>query len=362
MKKLLLTRFTILIVLLGGIFPGFAQSTEVVKDAKKVKGQPLFSSDEVLSIKIVADFRAIQKDRGDDPVYHEGTFTYLDKEGDSVQVPVKVRVRGDFRRNSANCSLPPFTLNFPEKKVENTIFKNQDKLKLVTRCRYEDYVPQEYMVYKLYNLITDYSFKARMAMITYEDISGKRKTETSAGFIIEDEDLLAKRHKTVVKGKEPQTPTDLTDQVGMATVAVFQYMIGNTDWSVPYQHNMKLLEQPEIGLAMPVAYDFDHAGIVEASYASPAEALKLRSTRDRLYRGLGYSEEIFMKVFENFNQQKANIYALYEDNLSLNPAYLKRTLQYFDQFYEAINDPGKARTTFMSNSKRKNVGIKGLKD
>lgn len=361
MKKLIPSHWFALLYLLVSCTMTFAQSVEKVKNPLKVKGQPLFSSDEVLNIRIITNFRELQRDRGDEPDYHEATIIYVEADGDTVQVPLKVKARGNFRRQASNCSLPPLLLNFPKKEVEETIFKNQDKLKVVTRCRYEDFVPQEYMVYKLYNLITDYSFKARMAMITYEDISGKRKTETSAGFIIEDEDLLAKRHKTTIKGKEPQTPTHLTDQLGMATMAVFQYMIGNTDWSVPFQHNIKLLEQPT-GLAMPVAYDFDHAGIVEASYATPAPELKLRSTRDRTYRGLGYSEGIFAQVFENFNRVKPQIYELYETNENLNPAYVKRTLKYLDQFYEIINDPARARSEFMTTSKGRGVVIKGMKD
>ncbi len=346
--------------LTGAGASGFAQTLETKKDSAKIKTQPLFAADDVLHIKVVADFKAIQKDRGDTPSYHEAQLTYVDKNGDSVQLPVKMRVRGNFRRNSSNCNLPPLLLNFPEKKTDKTVFKNQDKLKLVTRCRYEEYVPQEYMVYKVYNLLTDYSFRARLAEITYEDASGKRKTETSPGFIIEDEEALADRHRTALRSKEAKTSMAITDQEGMATVAVLEYMIGNTDWSVPYQHNIKLLEQPT-GLPMPVAYDFDHAGIVEASYAAPAPELDLRSTRERLYRGLGYPEAIFQKVFENFNRVKPQIYALYEESPHLRPDYVKRTLKYFDEFYRHINSPGTAKSIFMSNSsKGKDVVIKGL--
>jgi hypothetical protein len=346
---------------LGIGISGFAQNPETKKDSAKIKTQPLFASDDILYIKVVADFKAIQNDRGDTPVYHEALLTYVDKKGDSVQLPVKMKVRGNFRRKASNCNLPPLLLNFPEKKTDKTIFKNQDKLKLVTRCRYEEYVPQEYMVYKLYNLLTDYSFRVRMAQITYEDAAGKRKSETSSGFIIEDEEALAKRHRTLLRSKDAKTNMAITNQEGMATVAVLEYMIGNTDWSVPYQHNIKLLEQA-IGLPMPVAYDFDHAGIVEASYANPAPELGLRSTRERLYRGLAYSEALFQRVFENFNRVKPDIYALYEGNPHLNPAYVKRTLRYLDDFYEVINDPNQARSIFMSNTQKKGDGvtIKGL--
>jgi hypothetical protein len=361
MKVPLYILITSIVCLTATYIPCFAQNPDTDKDSTKTKNQRLFKSDEVLQVKLLTDFRALQKDRNDDADYHEALMIYVDESGDSVHVPLKIKARGNFRRNSANCSLPPLMLNFPEKKVKGTLFKNQDKLKLVTRCRDAGYIVQEYMVYKMYNLITHYSFKARMAMITYEDSSGKRKTETSPGFIIEDEDALAKRHNMTLRGKEVETKNYLTDQLGMCTMVVFQYMIGNTDWSVPFQHNIKLLNQ-STGLPMPVAYDFDHAGIVEASYASPAPELSLRSTRERLYRGLGYSEAIFAQVFEKFNQAKPDIYALYEGNSQLNPAYIKRTLKYLDDFYELINNPNQARSVFMGNTKKKSddVVIKGL--
>ncbi len=361
MKKFIHSLAVLAVLLTGNSQEARAQKLETEQDSTKTKTERLFRSDDVLQVKLVTDFRSLQKDRGEEVDYHEALMIYVDESGDSVQVPLKVKARGNFRRKSSNCSLPPLMLNFPEKKVKGTLFKNQDKMKLVTRCRDAGYIVQEYMVYKMYNLITDYSFKARMAMITYEDSSGKRKTETSPGFLIEDEEALAKRHNLTLRGKEAETKNYLTDQLGMCTMVVFQYMIGNTDWSVPFQHNIKLLDQPS-GLPMPVAYDFDHAGIVEASYAAPAPELSLRSTRERLYRGLGYSEEIFAQVFEKFNHAKPEIYALYENNPQLNPAYTKRTLKYLDDFYELINNPNRARSVFMSNTKKKGDGvvIKGL--
>ena len=356
MKTKLLFQLTFFFFLIGTYQEGFAQST----DTSGLKTGPLFKSDEIFHVKLAADFRAIQKDRGDEASYHDALLTYVDTQGDSVQLPLKVRARGNFRRKSGVCSLPPLLLNFPEKKVGNTVFEKQNKLKLVTRCQFEEYVSQEYMVYKLYNLLTEYSFKARMALITYEDLSGKRKSETSYGFVIEDEELLAQRHQSTLRGKAVRTNMNVTDHIGMATLAVFQYMIGNTDWSVPYQHNIKLLERPS-GLPMPIAYDFDHAGIVEAGYAFPAQELKLRSTRERLYRGYKYSPEIFSTVFDKFNLIKPQVYALYRGNPHLNEKYAARTLKYLDDFYDTINDPKRARAIFMGAEKKgERIEIGGL--
>lgn len=326
----------------------------------ETKAARLFASDDVLAICILADFRAIQKDRGDDPSYHDATLTYAVAGQDSVQLPLKVKARGNFRRASANCNLPPLLLNFPKKKVKGTVFENQDKLKLVTRCRDEEDVEREYLVYKLYNLLTEFSFKARLVAVTYQDSTRKKSLEASFGFLIEAEDALAERHGTNLRAKKRKTTENLADHEGMATLAVFQYMIGNTDWSVPYQHNIKLLERT-IGLPMPVAYDFDHSGIVGARYAHPAPELGIQSTRQRLYRGLNYSDELFQTVFEKFDRIKPQVYALYRENPNLRPDYVKRTLKYFDEFYETIGDADKVKSLF-TKAKGKNVVIKGLKN
>ena len=128
----------------------------------------------------------------------------------------------------------------------------------------------------------------------------------------------------------------------MATVAVFEYMIGNTDWSVPYLHNIRLFDNGQAG-SLPVPYDFDYSGIVEASYAIPPEQLGIQSVRERLYRGPVYSAALFQRVFDKFNDIKPQFYALYQNNNRLDKSYVKRTLKYLDEFYALINKPATAR-------------------
>ena len=149
------------------------------------------------------------------------------------------------------------------------------------------------------------------------------------------------------------------DSLSMATVAVFEYMIGNTDWSVPYLHNIRLLDNGQTG-SLPVPYDFDHAGIVEAKYALPAEQLGIESVRERVYRGLAYPMPVFQQVFDKFNQVKPQFYALYQANSRLDKAYVKRTLKYLDEFYALINKPASARAVFKPGN-QSGVVIKGLK-
>jgi hypothetical protein len=148
------------------------------------------------------------------------------------------------------------------------------------------------------------------------------------------------------------------------TMAVFQYMIGNTDWGVEYQQNIKLLASESIPYPSTVPYDFDHAGIVRAPYAKPAPALKMSSTLQRRYRGYCMKDmSQFTPIFEVFNQHKDDFYAIYSDNLLLGDSYKKQTLKFLDDFYEAINDPKKAKADFLypcDPNGTGNVIIKGL--
>ncbi|HAK76261.1 MAG TPA: hypothetical protein DCM71_04985 [Runella sp.] len=311
---------------------------DTAKVEKKANFGPLFKNDDVIKLRIVTNIKALQKDRGASPSNHWAELYYARKKKGDLKIPIKLKVRGNFRKAAKNCIFPPLLLDLPQKKDKNSIFERQNRLKLVTHCQSEEYIFNEYLVYRMYNLITNYSFRARIAQVTYEDSAGLQKPVISYAFLLEDEDDMAKRNKAkdyTIK----QIPMPRIDSLQMATVAVFEYMIGNTDWSVPYLHNIKLLAPKGGKYPIPVPYDFDHSGIVEAKYAQPAEQLELASVRERLYRGLTYPPALLQQVFARFKAAKPEIYALYQNNPHLKPGYVKRTLRYLDDFYSIIDNP-----------------------
>lgn len=334
----------------------------VVQKIKKVKFGPLFKSEDTLNFTVFANLKPLLKDRGEETKNHWGMIKYMNHKNVMMEIPMKVKVRGNFRRMTQNCTFPPLLLDFDKKKKGNSIFKKQNKLKLVTHCLKRDYIMEEYLVYKIYNLITENSFKARIANVTYEDSAGKQVSQTRLAFLIEDDEDLAKRiHSKLIK--EAKLRQNQTDTLQMATVAVFEYLIGNTDWSVPFKHNIKLYFKKG-KMATPIPYDFDHSGIVNAHYAKPAEQLtEITSVRERLYRGFNYSPEVFQTVFERFKAVKPQIYALYKDNADLEPNYIKSTLKYLDDFYENIESPKTVKRVFneqgLKNMEAGGVQIKG---
>jgi hypothetical protein len=323
----------------------------------------LFDSDDVIELTLRSDFKTVFNDRGDDPQYHSAALCYQ-TEQNVISTSIKIKVRGHYRKNPVNCKYPPILLNFKKSSTsQNSIFYSQDKVKLVTPCQGEKYVIHEYLVYKLYNLITPKSFKARLVKVIYLDTVNNKSSDPLYGILLEDEEQMAKRNKSHTMEKIGFRPEG-TLKDDFLKLAVFQYMIGNTDWSVQFQQNIKLIQVDSSSLPTAVPYDFDHAGIVRAPYARPAEELRMRSILERRYRGYCIQEmNQFTEVFKTFNQLKDDFYKIYEGNPLLSARYKKQTLKFLNKFYSTINDPKKARKAFYYPCDKcgtGNVLIKGL--
>jgi hypothetical protein len=336
----LLPACLLLVLLMAG--PAFAQNPP---------SGSLFASDAPFSFTLAARMQDIVGDRvmpkNDSlAIKHPALLTYNTtlesaSAGPAVgQIPLALVVRGNFRRDAKHCQFPPLYVDFPKKRTSGTPFVGQNTLKLVTHCQSDEFVVRESLVYTLYNVLTDLSFRTRLARITYVDSLKKRPAETRWGFLIEDEDDVARRNG--MREYKGQTMLSDVDSISMATMAVFEYMIGNIDWVIGYRHNVKLMavansdDPPKV---MP--YDFDHAVIVGATYASRAD-----ETGQRIYRGPRYPGWLLKRVFARFVELKPRFYAIYESDKRLSGAYVKQTVKYLDTFYKNINDPATVKAHF----------------
>jgi hypothetical protein len=267
---------------------------------------------------------------------------------------IKIKPRGEFRKN--HCIFPPFEIKFAKSDTDHIFTPEINKLKLVTHCKsptiYEQYVLKEYLCYKMYNLLTDYSFRVRLLEIHYIDNTGKKKPIIRYGFIVESNKSLANRidaYPVKLKG----IFLNQTDYEIANTMAVFQYMIGNTDWAVPNLHNVKLykLKDPSKFEPLPVPFDFDYSGMVNTDYAIPDERLDIKSVRQRVYRGFCIPEEDLMEIVELYKQRKASFYTLVH-NFELLDKYQKTEMvKYLDQFYEIIENPNLIRSEIIKKCK-----------
>lgn len=286
---------------------------------------------------------------------HPATLSYLSAEGDTVELPVTVETRGHFRRDPDNCNFPPLRLDFDKSEFDdaprqNSIFANQNRLKLVAHCQnrrdeYEQFALQEYLVYRTYNLFTDMSFRVRLAHITYVDTEGRRDDLTKYGFFIEDNDLVAARFGGEILHMEGLHPLDL-EYSSMTILSLFHYMMRNTDWSVQGLHNIELIGPIE-GLVYPLPFDFDWAGIIAPPYALPDPSLRIRSVRDLHYMGYCRSESEFEQAFAVFNRNQEAIYDLVRNQVGLSEEKARRMLEDYDRFFHTINRPNEVARTIM---------------
>lgn len=302
-------------------------------------GEPvkLFSSDEIINIELRSDFTTLEKDRTGDPQYRDSQLLYYNPGGDTVILNVGVMVRGNFRRDPSICDFPPLMINFKKKEVQGTLFDDQDKLKLVTPCDREEEVLKEYTVYRLYNEVTDQSFRVRLARISYFDTSTLTKLFERYSFFLEDKDHVAERNDHVAKDRF-LTPFDLETE-SFRRLSVFQFLIGNKDWYVSSRKNLVIL-QPEGFSAPPVAvpYDFDLSGFVDAGYSKPDGVPAEFLADKRVYKGICYTEDEFSETFDFFMRLKPRFEEIISGQHFISRATRKNIIRYLDKSYELIEN------------------------
>lgn len=306
----------------------------------------LFDSHEIITLRLTADFKSLFKDR-EARDYIDASLDHELSSGILAAIDLSIRLRGNFRANKRNCRFPPLRLNFRQDNIETTLFEDQDILKLVTHCRdrnsYEEFVLKEYLAYRTWNEVTDASFKVRLARITYIEASDGEEITTRYGFLVEHKDALAARVNASPM-LVPGTSLAELDHESLAGMTLFQYFIGNTDWSTKKGpdpgdccHNIELLQMAN-GKVLPVPYDFDYSGLVNASYAQPAEELNLRSVRTRLYRGFCATNEALAAWVAKFLEVRPVISALFdEDATPLSDRKRSQSLDFLDGFYETVS-------------------------
>lgn len=349
------------VILAPGLTVALVTMTALAQEPQPPRGPaastaPLFASHDPLTFTIEAPLTTIFKERGTARRERPAKLILPGSDGQPVRLDVDIRTRGKTRSERRLCEFPPLRLDF-NKAGTGTVFEGQNDLKLVVHCQdgraeHDQYVLQEYLVYRIYNLLTDLSFKARLARVTYVDTDGKRDAVTRHAFLLEDVGAVAARNGLQALSL-PAVPPQRAEPGSIALVSLFQYMIGNHDFALfsiePDEeaccHNTVPIGT-ESGPIFSVPYDFDVSGIVNTRYADrlfgPEQRnLGIRRVRDRAYRGFCASADRLPGLFSLLNQKRDAIYALYREQAGLNADVAKSTLEYLDAFYDTINDPGR---------------------
>ncbi len=320
----------------------------VAGEAGAAERNPLFRDHTTLKAVLTAPIAQAYTQRDSDVrLYFPGQWTYLDREGEPHRLDVSIRVRGNFRREY--CELPPLRLNFKKKQVKGTLFAGQDKLKLVSPCKHgiesQQKLLLEYLAYRTFEILTDYSFGTRLIRLSYVDSDEKLQSWTDLAFVIEDEGDVGKRLK-LDKARVAENRFDELDQRATALVELFQLLISNHDYSVLQGpdgqyccHNSEMYTREEAAdKRIPIPFDFDMSGIVNAKYAAPPSHLPIRLVRTRFYRGLCQPPEIMDETVAHVLSKKQEILALYETQPDLSRLSRSRTIVYVKKFFAILED------------------------
>jgi hypothetical protein len=316
------------------------------KALKRAKlSESFFTGSGPVEMTLTTNIKRIRGDKNDKAPWRPAVFSYADASGKQVSVPAQIRTRGIWRLK--NCEFPPIRINFKSEITKGTLLQGIDKPKLVNFCRdtedYEQYLIQEMQLYRIYNLLTPASHRARLLNLTYTDSASGKVFAKRAALLLEEPETMAARNGGPIMDLKGAIQQDL-EPYHDALVGLFQFFIGNTDWSVYALHNVELVTQTT-GNFIPVAYDFDFSGVINANYATTDPKLSIHRVRDRLFRGYCESQENYDKAIAKFNEQKDAIYALYTDDIGkmLKPKIVEGTLKYYDEFYKTINDARRAK-------------------
>jgi hypothetical protein len=332
-----------------------AVSTAVADEPRSP--DPLFLDTEVLEVRLTAPIKTLLAKRHVDEEL-PGSFEFVNEAGDVVALDIKVRTRGRFRRDEENCRFPPIRLNFKASQTKGTLFHKQDKVKLVTHCqsstKYEQALFSEYAAYRFLNEITDQSFRVRLLKITYVDSDDNKVDSTQYAFIIEHRDRLAKRMgKSVLE--IPTTSSRALDPEYSSLVWLFQYLIGNTDFS-PLRaakgemccHNHVLFGN-EGEKIWSIPYDFDQSGLVDAPYATPAPQFRIRSVRQRLYRGRCVHNDYIGTAVTRYQEQRESIMSVFNEIDMASDRNIKKMKAYVEKFYDVLDSERRVQNEFIKS-------------
>jgi hypothetical protein len=333
------------------VFTAAAQTSAPVNPAVYITYKHLFSDDKPIELELMTNFKNLHSPKQKEQDQDAAIVMHL---SDSLEVrgTIGVYARGGIRRTI--CRTPGIMMNFHN--ISQDKNDGVKKIKLVCGCSTgaaeEQFLLKEYLVYRIYNLLTELSLRVRLARVTYKDIKNTKNTYTQYAFMIEDVKDLSKR-LGCREVKKRTYLTEQTDRKQMTLVAIFQYMIGNTDWAVPNYHNIRLIRLASDSTSAPytIPYDFDFTGLVNPPNATTAPELDLINVQQRKYRGFPRNMDELQSTLNIFREQKEKIYTLIKTFDLLNPKQREQMIRYLDEFYDDIDNKRVVKSIFIDGAR-----------
>ena len=313
----------------------------LVSSAASGKGvTPLFASETPIHVTIQGPMGTLASNRAEVP--RPATLT-----ADGVTYPITLTTRGITRKSADICDFPPLRVAFTQPAPPGSLFQHQKHLKLVTHCKrdagFQQKLLLEYSAYKLYNLMTPQSFRARLANIDYLDESGHPYI-SRLGYFLEEFSDVAKRNEMTAAHEPSVISAALLDPTASARFAVFEYMISNYDWSMRAGpqgteccHNSRLLNPGNGSQLMPVPYDFDYSGLVDAPYSTPPEGISINSVRQRTYRGYCAHLAAARAFAAQISPRRAEFLGVFATIPGLEPRQQRDAVNYLQGFFADLD-------------------------
>lgn len=271
--------------------------------------------------------------------YQEAMLTGMSMGNQIFQGEINIRPRGITRKS--RCNFPPLMLQVKKTQREELQVGKSENIKLVTYCKdsigYQDWIKKEYLAYKLYNSLEEYSFRVKLVEVSYEDSKGQHPTIQRTGFIIEPLEELAERFDCDIVPDEQAIKSIHKEKYKLLTA--FQYMIGNSDWNFSNRHNIRLLQCKTDSSPIPVPYDFDYSGLVNADYATPHPMLPIKKVTERIFQWRGSADEDFSATMQVFQDKRPVLEGILKQEGLLSNETLSEAENYFDEFFQNIISP-----------------------
>lgn len=319
--------------------------------AQTAKGNPqpasifdVLTPAEGIALTLETDLITLQEHRKSNEQF---AGTLVDSEGHSYEV--KLKTRGMFRRMKSD--LPPLKIKFRKKDLLAIGLDTLNDISLVlpfkNEKREEELVVREYLAYRMFEQLTPYSIRARLARLTLRDSHTGTQQEMYA-ILLEDKDALLQRMQGTLVEQFGLTDNDF-DSRQLALVAVFQYMIGNTDWELATNRNLRLVHSPRHEKLLAIPYDFDFSGLVNAPYATPSSESGLRSVRERFFMVKNLPETDIQAALDKITSARESFQAICQSPF-LSKRACKELTGFLDDFYNnlptckeigcTVNEPG----------------------
>jgi hypothetical protein len=328
--------------LIFSFFQGYSQFSFPLQPDISSVNSDLFDSDDYLEIRIVMNFDSLLNDTSENPSYYPARLSYKDADSTWISLDAQMRVRGNFRKKSENCNFPPLKIRFDKQNRTNTIFENTSELKMVTHCQsaipiYEQYVIQEYLIYRLYAVLSDISYKTRLLKVTYVDRNDPDQTYQKFAFFIEDPDIFEERMNGHIVNVQTVIPENV-DWDHYVLVSFFEYMIINTDWSLPIMHNIDLILLDYFKPPIPVPFDFDWSGLINIPYKVPTAAGMQTRIPERVYKGPELNKREAKKFKKIFQEKQPELFNIYIDCPYLDHDLKIETINQLQLFFQILED------------------------